>query len=234
MLEPTSPDGGHARSERRILRRVLALAVPAAILAVVLLPTNLSPVWRPYNVPAASMAPGYPVGSYLIVSRLSYGLSRRSYDWFDLPIAGRWPAWSPKRGDVVVFRLPRDPKVQYIKRVIGLPGDRVQMKAGRLWINGQVVPRQDAGQIADPTGSAGRKAPAYMERLPEGATYKIIETEGDAGLLDSTGEFKVPAGHYFMLGDNRDNSSDSRMIGAQGGVGFVPAELLVGKIVASF
>lgn len=232
MSEHNAPTASVADTERRILHRVLGLAVPAVLLAAILLPTNLSPVWRHYNVPAASMAPSYPVGSHLIVNRLAYGLSRHSYDWFDLPITGRWPAISPRRGDVAVFRLPRDPRIQYIKRVIGLPGDKVQMKAGRLWINGNIVVREEVSQRPDPSdNNASRKFPTYIERLPEGLSYKIIETEGDRGPFDNTAEFAVPPGHFFTIGDNRDNSTDSR---ASFGVGFLPAELLIGKVVYSY
>ena len=226
-----SPLKTAATTEGRILRRVLALAMPAAILAAIFVPTNLSPVWRLYDVPASSMAPGYPVGTYLIVSRLSYGLARRSYDWFDLPITGRWPAWLPKRGDVVVFRLPRDQRVQYIKRLIGLPGDTVQMRGGQLYIDGQAVPKRSNG-IYRENGPSPRRVDRFTEVLPDGARYDVLD-DGPNNPLDDTPEFKVPPGHYFVMGDNRDNSVDSRMGGPQG-VGFVPAELLIGKVVASF
>ncbi|MEI9888299.1 MAG: signal peptidase I [Rhizomicrobium sp.] len=135
----------------------------------------------------------------------------------------------PERGDVVVFRLPRDPSQTYIKRVIGLPGDRVQMIEGRLWINGkELALRADGqGKVESEDGTIA-EVPRYIETLPNGKTHPIYKWTW-SGYLDNTQEFLVPAGHMFMMGDNRNNSLDSRETAVNGGVGFVPVENLVGR-----
>ena len=135
----------------------------------------------------------------------------------------------PERGDVVVFRLPRDPSQTYIKRVIGLPGDRIQMKAGRLWINGKETALKPDGQgkVESEDGSI-TDSPRYIETLPNGVAHPIYKWTW-SGPLDDTQQFTVPAGHLFMMGDNRDNSLDSRVAADSGGVGFVPVENLVGR-----
>jgi signal peptidase I len=213
----------------RVLKRVLAITMPLALMVCALLP-NAGPVFRVFSIPAASMAPGLPVGSHVLVSRASYGYARHSFDWIDLPIAGRWPDALPKRGDVVVFRLPKDRVTIHIKRVIGLPGDRVQMKNGRLVLNGTTAGRDKAADVGDPGGGRGTVA-AYTEHLAAGSVYTIIESALDTGPLDTTGVYTVPAEHLFLMGDNRDNSNDSR---GENGIGFVPIELLIGRVVASF
>jgi signal peptidase I len=182
--------------------------------------------FEPFNIPSGSMVPTLLVGDYLFVSKYSYGYSRHSVA-FGLPLFdGRVLAvGEPERGDVAVFKLPRDDSTDYIKRIVGLPGDRVQVVRGILHIDGQPVRRE---RIEDVT-VAERGVPIsyrqYVETLPNGRQHRILEIT-DTGSLDNTPEFVVPPGHYFMMGDNRDNSLDSRVTSL---VGFVPAENLVGR-----
>lgn len=180
--------------------------------------------FEPFNIPSGSMIPTLLVGDYLFVSKYSYGYSRYSLP-LGLPLfEGRIFFSPPERGDVAVFKLPRDPNTDYIKRVIGLPGDRIQVIGGVLYINGVPVQRR---RIEDYLPAEGKGLPIaqYVETLPNGQAHRIIE-ESDIGSFDNTEEYLVPEGHYFMMGDNRDNSLDSRF--AQG-VGFVPTENLVGR-----
>lgn len=191
--------------------------------------------FEPFSIPSSSMVPTLEVGDYLFVSKRSYGYSSLS-SFFGLPVIdGRTSDRRPERGDVVVFKLPSDTSTDYIKRVIGLPGDRVQMNHGRLYINGQIVPRQEIEAVElnkNPGQRPSQMHPAilYNETLPNGKTH-IIAEEGDAGPLDTTEEYAVPLGHYFMMGDNRDNSMDSRV---QKLVGFVPENNLVGRAEVIF
>ena len=182
--------------------------------------------YEPFNIPSGSMKPTLLVGDYLFVSKLSYGYSRHSLP-LSLPlIPGRILMSEPERGDIAVFKLPTDNKTDYIKRIIGLPGDRIQVSEGRLHVNGkQVVRRRVADFIEiDEYGRIHRTA-QFDETLPNGRTHRILE-HTDQGQLDNTPVYVVPEGHYFAMGDNRDNSLDSRVLG---GVGFVPAENLVGR-----
>jgi signal peptidase I len=182
--------------------------------------------FEPFNIPSGSMIPTLLIGDYLFVSKFSYGYSRYSIAWNAPLFDGRIGGPPPQRGDVAVFKLPSDPSVDYIKRVIGLPGDTVQMIGGRLHINGQQVKRERVEDYVS-RDALGRqiKTAQYVETLPEGVTHKILE-ESDHGSLDDTPVYKVPDGHYFMMGDNRDNSLDSRVSGM---VGFVPVENFVGR-----
>ncbi|MBT5373530.1 MAG: signal peptidase I [Rhodospirillaceae bacterium] len=187
--------------------------------------------YEPFNIPSGSMIPTLLVGDYLFVSKYSYGYSRYSLP-FGLPlISGRILFDGPERGDVAVFKLPSDNETDYIKRIIGLPGDKVQVKEGRLYINGAQVERQRIGEFTS-YGNFGRyiQSPLYDETLPNGVTHEIIEIN-DTSPLDNTVEFSVPKGHYFAMGDNRDNSLDSRVAA---GVGFVPAVNLVGRAEVIF
>ncbi len=180
--------------------------------------------FEPFNIPSGSMIPTLLEGDYLFVSKYSYGYSRHSFPFSIVPMSGRILSSTPKRGDVIVFKLPRDNKTDYIKRLIGLPGDTVQVKDGRLFINGEIVQRDrvDDFVYTDRFGSV-RRTTQYKETLPGGKQHLILE-EGDSKSYDNTREFTVPPGHYFMMGDNRDNSLDSRA-----DVGFVPDENLVGR-----
>ncbi|CAM3308055.1 MULTISPECIES: signal peptidase I [Thalassospira] len=184
--------------------------------------------FEPFNIPSGSMIPTLLVGDYLFVSKFSYGYSKHSMP-FSLPIIpGRVFESEPERGDVVVFKLPSDTSQDYIKRVIGLPGDTVQVKEGRLYINNKMIERE---RIEDYilTDGGGRSAavPQYIETLPNGRVHRILEMFGDQGPSDNTEAFTVPEGHFFMMGDNRDNSADSRAFPSR--FRFVPIENLVGR-----
>ena len=186
--------------------------------------------FQPFNIPSGSMKATLLVGDYLFVSKYTYGYSKYSLPLptslaNDLP-NGRVPAgWLPQRGDVVVFRLPKDTSVDYIKRVIGLPGDKIQVIDGDVHINGVPVKRTPAPPWVD-TEEGVREAPIkrWKETLPNGKTFYTLDLV-EHGFADNTQVYTVPPGHYFMMGDNRDNSTDSRF--AQ--VGFVPLENIVGK-----
>lgn len=179
--------------------------------------------YEPFNIPSGSMEPTLLIGDYLFVSKFSYGYSRYSLPFSPPLFTGRLIGRTPERGDVAVFKLPSDGKTDYIKRIIGLPGDRIQVVNGVLHINDVAVQRR---QIEDYVGKDGTASRQYIETLPNGVEHRIIETRGDTGNFDSTAVYTVPADHYFAMGDNRDNSSDSRV---QQGVGFVPGENLVGR-----
>ena len=192
-------------------------------------------LFQPFNIPSGSMIPTLLIGDFLFVSKYSYGYSNHSLPFSPPLFNGRIFSSPPRRGDVVVFKLPRDGQTDYIKRVIGLPGDTIQMKDGRLIINGTMVPRDpiDKVRTEDLFGHV-RDVPTYKETLPGGVTHTIIEIEGDTGFYDNTGVYKVPADNYFMMGDNRDNSTDSRVPPEQGGVGYVPFDNLIGRAEVIF
>jgi signal peptidase I len=183
--------------------------------------------YEPFNIPSGSMIPTLLVGDYLFVSKFSYGFSKHSVI-FSLPlIPGRIWYTEPKRGDVAVFKLPSDNSTDYIKRIIGLPGEKIQMRNGRLFINGKIVQRERLKDFVQTSPNGNIKMTArYKEILPNGKSHDILEEWGDKGPLDNTGVYQVPSGHYFAMGDNRDNSQDSRV---RPEVGFIPKENLVGR-----
>ena len=185
--------------------------------------------FQPFTIPSASMEPNLYEGDYIIVSKFSYGYSRHSIPFSPPILAGRVLERPAHRGDIVVFKLPRDGHTDYVKRVIGLPGDRIQMRGGLLYLNGQPVKREPLPSVREDSGYGFvRDVQRYRETLPGGKSF-ITNDFGPDGDLDNTEVFTVPEGHYFMMGDNRDNSSDSRVLPEAGGVGYVPAENLVGK-----
>ena len=221
MTEATQSKG--KRSE---LRETITVIVQALIIALVF----RSFLYQPFSIPTASLQPTLLIGDYVIASKFSWGYGRYSFPFGIIPFEGRLFGREPNRGDIAVFR-PVPQTDNYIKRVIGLPGDRIQMKAGRLFINGKQVERKFIERSTD-TDSFGTSIPVlvYEETLPNGVTHLINEISDD-GPLDNTIEYVVPAGHYFMMGDNRDRSQDSRVLSA---VGYVPAGNLIGKGEARF
>jgi signal peptidase I len=206
-------------------------------------------LFQPFTIPSASMEPTLLVGDYIIVSKFAYGWGRHSIP-LNPPIgASRLLYQAPKRGDIIVFKLPRDGRTDYIKRVVGLPGDRIQVIHGLLHINGQAVQRAKLGPgAADPDAAVG-PVTRYQETLPNGKTF-VTNSYGPDGGADNTAVYTVPKGCFFMMGDNRDDSLDSRFdpgdvapgeascpwnsdvdvhIPPDLGVGFVPADDLVGR-----
>ncbi|MDN5928050.1 MAG: signal peptidase I [Hyphomicrobiales bacterium] len=202
------------------LGETVSVIIQALLLALII----RTLLFQPFSIPSGSMRPTLLEGDYLFVTKWAYGYSRYSLPFSPDLFSGRIWGAEPKRGDVVVFKFPPDPSLDYIKRVIGLPGDRVQMKHDELYLNGVVVPRKKMGQIDNPDiTEVDRPVDVYQETLPNGVSYDTLDLTPN-GLGDDTREFVVPPGHYFMMGDNRDNSSDSRF-----SVGYVPAENLVGR-----
>jgi len=181
--------------------------------------------YEPFNIPSGSMIPTLLVGDYLFVSKYSYGYSKYSLPFAPPLFSGRIFGSLPQRGDVVVFKYPRDTSIDYIKRIVGLPGDHIQVKGGELYINGQLCPRQSEGTYVADDNGIKMMSRLYVEALPNGVKHPILK-ERDDGWANNTQEYVVPPGHVFAMGDNRDNSADSRFMDQ---VGFVPVENLVGR-----
>ena len=183
--------------------------------------------FEPFNIPSGSMIPTLEIGDYLFVSKYSYGYSRYSLPFSPPLFNGRIFESMPKRGDVAVFKYPGDNRTDYIKRIVGLPGDKIQMREGVLYVNGVAVPRvpMQAAASRDDSGVLVRGL-RYKETLPGGATYQVQKLT-DSGFPNNTHVFEVPPGRLFVMGDNRDSSADSRL--PNSGVGFVKLENLVGR-----
>ncbi|HEX8443255.1 MAG TPA: signal peptidase I [Allosphingosinicella sp.] len=210
-------------------------------------------VVAPFVIPSGSMLPRMMIGDYLFVSKWPYGFSRHSMPFGLGSFTGRYLGARPERGDVAVFREPGGSEDDYVKRVIGLPGDTVQMRDGALYLNGQAVPKvrvadylmpltpnspcRSVDPDADPTveDQEGRRYcayPRFRETLPGGRSYYVLDQVD--GVADNTPVFQVPAGHYFMMGDNRDDSMDSRFPRNMDGVGFLQEDYLIGEALVTF
>lgn len=207
-----------------VIGETFSVIIQALLLAVVL----RTFLYQPFSIPSGSMKPTLLIGDYLFVSKFSYGYSKYSIPFSPDLFKGRIWEGKPERGDIAVFKFPPNPEIDYIKRVIGLPGDRIQVSGGILYLNGQPIKRERAPEnYIDEERGLG-PVPIYIETLPNGVSYQTLDLNPN-GLGDDTQVFEVPEGHYFMMGDNRDNSEDSRFE-----VGFVPYENFVGRASVIF
>ena len=220
MAKHTSTDNSKDKAKSSGFMEGVKTLLIAGVIAI----SFRSFIAEPFNIPSGSMIPTLLVGDYLFVSKYSYGYSRYSFPFGVAPIKDRIWTDTPERGDVAVFRLPSNDSVDYIKRVVGLPGDRIQVKQGILHINGVAATRRQIGEAVVNNSANARKAVIYEETFPDGHTH-IIQELSDGFALDNTIEFLVPEGHYFMMGDNRDSSRDSRVAS----VGFVPLRNMIGR-----
>lgn len=214
-------DDKKKKSGKGELRETIMVVVQALLIALVF----RTVAFEPFSIPTASMQSNLLIGDYILASKYSYGYSRYSLPYSDIPVHGRVFGRLPEAGEVAVFR-PLPQKENYVKRIIGVPGDRVQVIGGLLHINGEPVKKERIGERVD-KDSSGISIPVtvYRETMASGVSYEVQEVSDNAQ-FDNTTEYTVPEGHYFMMGDNRDRSLDSRSLAA---VGYVPLENFVGK-----
>jgi signal peptidase I len=212
----------------------------AVVILILLIPVVWSPpflfryfLFQPFNIPSGSMTPTLIVGDFVLATKYAYGYDRYSFP-YSLPLfSGRIFASDPARGDIVVFRPSKNPTADYVKRVVGLPGDRIQMQDGQLVINDHRVARERLKDSLNASACGldpGAKVKRWRETLPNGVTYETYDCI-DNGYYDNTLIYTVPSGHVFVLGDNRDNSTDSRVMSA---IGYVPMDNLVGRVSRIF
>jgi signal peptidase I len=233
MARQTTSDGGLVELVKTVFWALLIAGVFRTLF------------FQPFWIPSESMKSTLLIGDFLFVNKMAYGYSRHSCPFSVCPITGRIWGADPERGDVVVFRHPVN-GTDFIKRVVGLPGDTIQVKAGVLYINGQAAPQTPDGvfeEINEPQGPMRNRPRCetivgegaicsksqFVETFPEGTSHKILNIADNVEQADFTDVFTVPEGNFFFMGDNRDNSQDSRYSQNAGGVGFVPAELLIGR-----
>jgi len=220
MTDETQPSPPAPNETVELIKTVVIALLIALVLRVLL--------FQPYTIPSASEEPNLYEGDYVVVTKFDYGWSNHSIPFSPPLFDGRIFSHAPERGDIIVFKLPRDNHTDYVKRLIGVPGDRVQMRQGLLYLNGQPVPREGKGVFME-TGGSGevRQVARFEETLPGGRKY-LTNDFGPGGDLDDTQEITIPEGYYFFMGDNRDNSADSRLP-SEIGVGLVPAANLEGR-----